>query len=106
MPRPGGGGSSRRLGLGSQCRLSERIELHDRSPRDTEDLPPPAPESDPRFECRDALGPKALEQRRRQIGGQCVFHARQSSQFGAFAKRDLTSCRDDSGFSDAFRVTS
>lgn len=89
-------GRGRRLRLGSQRRLRERVELRDRSARDAEDLAAPPPEGDPGLEGGDAFGAQALEQRERQIGWQCVFHVGQFSHFGAFAKRDLTSSRDNS----------
>jgi len=91
------------LRSGSQCRLRERIELRDRSACNAEDLTASPPEGDPGFECGDPLRAEAFEQRERQIGWQCVFHVGQFSRFSVFAKRDLTSRRESSSFSDALR---
>jgi hypothetical protein len=84
------------LWFGSQCRFRECIELRDRSACNAEDLPASPTEGDPGFECGDALRAEAFEQRKRQIGWQCVFHVGQFSYFGPFAKLDLTLCRDNS----------
>lgn len=87
----------------SQYRLGECVELQDCSARDAEDLATAPPKRDPGLERDHALGAEAFKQRIRQVGGQCMRHIGQSSQFGSFAKRDLTSCGTGASFSDAFR---
>lgn len=57
--------AGRALRLGSQRRLRERIKLRDCGARNPEDLTPASPKGDPGFECGDALGAEALEERLR-----------------------------------------
>lgn len=61
-----------KLRFGPQRCLRERVNLRDCGARNTEDQPAAPPQGDPGFECGDALSAEALEQRMRQVSGQCV----------------------------------
>jgi hypothetical protein len=63
---------NRLSGLGSQCRLGERIELVYHRPRNAEDLSTASAEGHPFLEGGNPFGAQAFNQRVRQIGWQCV----------------------------------
>ena len=82
--------NARWLRLRSQRRLRKRVEQLDRRAGDAEDLTTATAQCDPGFECRDALGPKPIDERLRQIIWQSMRHARKFWRFVAVAKQNLT----------------
>jgi len=55
--------SAPRLRLGFQCRFCQSVELRDGDSSNPEYLSAPTPHGDPGFECGDALGAQALDER-------------------------------------------